>query len=125
METKTETQTVTCATCPFSKHVEDNRYVCTNSATAADSVRGHWEAATDCQEEIKKEQILKRLDDFFAEIEAYKANLRDEEWLAKWYSDPDHFCYEGDEIVGCEDPEPWEYKYRVIFCDGNDIFDEL
>ena len=42
------TKVTTCAECPFARHIDGNRYCCTESATAQDTVRGHWEPRTDC-----------------------------------------------------------------------------
>ena len=42
------TKVTTCAECPFARHIDGNRYCCTESATAQDVVRGHWEPSTDC-----------------------------------------------------------------------------
>lgn len=46
--------TVTCATCPFSRLIEDNRYCCQVSQTASDVKRGHWEATVSCHEALAK-----------------------------------------------------------------------
>ncbi|MDF0553119.1 hypothetical protein [Kamptonema sp. UHCC 0994] len=165
---ETELEIVNCATCPFARHLDGNRYICTDSATANDVVRGHWEVGTDCYEKIeamtlsanavieeidslKEEQmkVLEELDKLFAaiefeknrhrawlepnnpdnwllaEIEEYKANLSNPEWLRDWYLNPDNFLYEGDELVGCEDPEPLESKYPFLRADYDSNFDEL
>jgi hypothetical protein len=37
----------------MARHIEENRYCCTVSETAADVVRGHWEARTSCYEAIE------------------------------------------------------------------------
>lgn len=37
------TQIKTCKNCPFARLIEGDRYVCTASETASDTVRGHWE----------------------------------------------------------------------------------
>ncbi|MEG4408916.1 hypothetical protein [Microcoleus sp. MON2_D5] len=44
---------LTCSVCPFARLIEDHRYVCQVSETAADVVRGHWEARTSCYEAIE------------------------------------------------------------------------
>ena len=49
---------LTCSVCPFARLIEDNRYCCQVSETAADVVRGHWEAKANCHEAIAQ---LKRL----------------------------------------------------------------
>lgn len=46
--------TFTCAQCPFARLIEDNRYCCQVSQTAADVVRGHWEATVSCYEALAK-----------------------------------------------------------------------
>lgn len=38
----------TCAECPFARHIDGDRYCCTEAATAQDTVRGYWEPRTDC-----------------------------------------------------------------------------
>lgn len=43
---------LTCALCPFARHLDGNRYVCQVSETAADVVRGHWESKASCHEAI-------------------------------------------------------------------------
>ena len=42
------TKVTTCAECPFARHIDGNRYCCTEAATASDVVRGHWEATARC-----------------------------------------------------------------------------
>lgn len=42
----------TCADCPFARHIDGNRYCCQVSQTAADVVRGHWEATVSCFEAL-------------------------------------------------------------------------
>ena len=44
--------TLTCSICPFARYLDGNRYVCGVSETAADVVRGHWEAKANCHEAI-------------------------------------------------------------------------
>ena len=44
--------TLTCSICPFARYLDGNRYVCGVSETAADVVRGHWEAKVNCHEAI-------------------------------------------------------------------------
>lgn len=50
--------TRTCKTCPFARHIDGDRYLCTapdsqvfNSETV---VRGHWEAIADCSRAIEE-----------------------------------------------------------------------
>lgn len=44
---------LTCATCPLARHIDGDRYCCglTDAVT-----RGHWEAKSDCYEEVAKAQ---------------------------------------------------------------------
>ena len=44
---------LTCSVCPFARQIEDNRYVCQVSETAADVVRGHWPAKASCHEAVE------------------------------------------------------------------------
>ncbi|MEG4281081.1 hypothetical protein QUA62_27000 [Microcoleus sp. MON1_C1] len=46
--------TFTCAQCPFSRQIEDNRYCCSVSQTASDVKRGHWTATVSCFEALAK-----------------------------------------------------------------------
>lgn len=49
------TQIKTCSQCPFARLIEDNRYVCTNSETASDTVRGDWEVTrASCHDAISQ-----------------------------------------------------------------------
>ena len=50
---------LTCSICPFARHLDGNRYVCTVSETAADVVRGHWEAKASCHEAIAQAEAEK------------------------------------------------------------------
>ena len=45
---------LTCALCPFARQIEDDRYCCQVSETAADVKRGHWEATVSCFEALAK-----------------------------------------------------------------------
>jgi hypothetical protein len=47
---------LTCALCPFAHQIEDDRYCCQVSETAADVVRGHWTAKVSCHESIAQAQ---------------------------------------------------------------------
>ena len=47
---------LTCALCPFARQIEDDRYCCQVSETAADVVRGHWTAKVSCHESIAQAQ---------------------------------------------------------------------
>jgi hypothetical protein len=49
----------TCSQCPFARLIEDNRYCCQVSETAADVVRGHWSAKASCHEAIAKAEAEK------------------------------------------------------------------
>ena len=49
----------TCSQCPFARQIEDNRYCCQVSQTAADVVRGHWEATVSCYEALAKAEAEK------------------------------------------------------------------
>ena len=62
--------TLTCAVCPFARLIEDNRYVCQVSQTAADVVRGHWEATISCFEALAKAEAEKAATPAVAELEA-------------------------------------------------------
>jgi hypothetical protein len=55
--------TFTCSQCPFSRHIDGNRYCCSVSQTASDVKRGHWEATVSCFEALAKAEAE-------AEIEA-------------------------------------------------------
>lgn len=49
------TQIKTCKDCSFARLIEDDRYVCTASETASDTVRGHWEVTrASCHDAIAK-----------------------------------------------------------------------
>ena len=50
---------LTCSVCPFARLIEDNRYVCGVPETAADVVRGHWEAKANCHEAIAQAEAEK------------------------------------------------------------------
>jgi len=50
---------LTCSICPFARHLDGNRYVCTVSETAADVVRGHWESKASCHEAIAQAEAEK------------------------------------------------------------------
>lgn len=77
---------VNCGSCPFARPLDGNRHVCTNSATAQDVVRSHWEPKTDCLDEIAQVKTGYQVE---------KVGL----------------LYEGDDCVGREDREPPESKY--------------
>jgi len=62
--------TLTCAVCPFARLIEDNRYCCQVSQTAADVVRGHWEATISCYEALAKAGAEKAATPAVAELEA-------------------------------------------------------
>lgn len=45
----------TCATCPFARQIDGNKYTCTAEHNHHNSVvRGHWQATRDCEEAIAK-----------------------------------------------------------------------
>lgn len=37
-----------CASCPFSRPLGGDRYVCIEHCTGSDVVRGHWQPSLDC-----------------------------------------------------------------------------
>lgn len=59
----------TCSQCPFARLIEDNRYCCQVSETAADVVRGHWTAKVSCHESIAQAEAKKVVEPAVAEIE--------------------------------------------------------
>lgn len=66
---------LTCAVCPFARHIEDNRYVCQVSETAADVVRGHWTAKVSCHEAIAQAETEKVVAPPVAEVERLIAHI--------------------------------------------------
>jgi len=60
---------LTCSVCPFARLIEDNRYVCQVSETAADVVRGHWPAKASCHEAIAQAAAEKTPEPAAAEVE--------------------------------------------------------
>lgn len=61
---------LTCSICPFARHLDGNRYVCTVSETAADVVRGHWESKASCHEAIAQAEAEKAAQAPIAQTEA-------------------------------------------------------
>ena len=59
---------LTCSICPFARHLDGNRYVCTVSETAADVVRGHWESKASCHEAIAQAEAEKVIPVAVAEV---------------------------------------------------------
>jgi len=51
--------TMTCADCPFARHIDGNRYCCSVSQTASDVKRGHWLATISCVEALAKAEAEK------------------------------------------------------------------
>ena len=41
-----------CATCPFARHIEGDRYAC-SAEVGLSTVRGHWQPSTDCISELE------------------------------------------------------------------------
>ncbi|MEG4010432.1 hypothetical protein QUA41_30390 [Microcoleus sp. Pol11C1] len=66
---------LTCAVCPFARHIEDNRYVCQVSETAADVVRGHWTDKVSCHEAIVQAKTEKVVAPPVTEIERLIAHI--------------------------------------------------
>lgn len=67
-----------CSGCPFARHLDGDRYVCTDSATNRDVVRGHWEVGTDCQEKL---EALEAIAPTQSQIEAVEVlNAYEEVW---------------------------------------------
>lgn len=60
---------LTCSVCPFARLIEDNRYVCQVSETAADVVRGHWPAKASCHEAIAQAAAEQTPEPAAAEVE--------------------------------------------------------
>lgn len=49
--------TRTCATCPFARHLDRDRYACSATHNLHNPVtRGHWEATADCNQAIEEFQ---------------------------------------------------------------------
>lgn len=49
--------TRTCATCPFARHLDRDRYACSATHNLHNPVtRGHWEATADCNQAIEELQ---------------------------------------------------------------------
>lgn len=49
--------TRTCKTCPFARHLDGDRYVCSATHNHHNPVtRGHWEATADCELAIQAEE---------------------------------------------------------------------
>lgn len=49
--------TRTCKTCPFARHLDGDRYVCSATHNHHNPVtRGHWEATADCELAIQEEE---------------------------------------------------------------------
>jgi hypothetical protein len=65
------TPTMTCATCPFARYLDGDRYVCTISDTASGVKRGHWEATVYCEEQLAKQEEV-------AEVEAIAPTATEE-----------------------------------------------
>ena len=61
---------LTCSICPFARHLDGNRYVCTVSETAADVTRGHWEGKASCHEAIAQAESEKAAQAAIAQTEA-------------------------------------------------------
>jgi hypothetical protein len=61
---------LTCSICPFARHLDGNRYVCTVSETTADVVRGHWESKASCHEAIAQAEAEKAAQAPIAQTEA-------------------------------------------------------
>lgn len=48
---------LTCKTCPFARHLDGDRYVCSATHNHHNPVtRGHWEATADCELAIQEEE---------------------------------------------------------------------
>ena len=48
--------TRTCATCPFARHLDGNRYVCSATHNHHNPVtRGHWQSTADCEQAIEED----------------------------------------------------------------------
>jgi hypothetical protein len=62
---------MTCATCPFARYLDGDRYVCTISDTASGVKRGHWEATVYCEEQLAKQEEV-------AEVEAIAPTATEE-----------------------------------------------
>jgi hypothetical protein len=62
--------TMTCADCPFARHIDGNRYCCSVSQTASDVKRGHWLATISCVEALAKAEAEKVEPVVEVEIEA-------------------------------------------------------
>jgi hypothetical protein len=61
--------TQTCATCPFARHLDGDRYVCSAEHNQhSQVVRGHWETTTDCESALAQADTADA--DYVMQIEA-------------------------------------------------------